>query len=168
MAESDSKGAFASVRKSLMQAPLQVRVTTVFPPSPPPRSVCPPRPPVEFGRALLTRRAGAGCVQEEPWEVVRGALDMHRARITGRPDVLGVGLAYRRRGGGFAPEPCLTVYVRRKWSPGALRRNCISPLPTWLEAPEGGFVPVDVVEAGALTRHLACGARVGRGGLGVG
>jgi hypothetical protein len=115
----------------------------------------------------LHARAAAGPRVELGWERLRRVLEIHRAALSALPGVLGTGVGYRRRAGRLAGEPCVTVYVRRKRAPEALLRAGAVVLPERLHA-RGTSVPVDVVEAGALRRNLACGARVGSHGLGPG
>lgn len=129
-----------------------------FEPLPPPG-----RTPVRSTRAR--RGTGAPVPGHSPWPLILRALEIHRSALLAAPDAMGVGAGLRRRGGCVGAEPCVTVFVRRKRSPAALRRAGARPLPERLEVPGRGSVPMDVVEAGSLRRNLACGARVGSGAL---
>jgi hypothetical protein len=76
-------------------------------------------------------------------------VDSHARALLERPEVVGVGVGTRVRGGVRQDEPCLTIFVREKRSPSALKRSEL--LATSLPSPAGGTVGVDVVEFGVPT-----------------
>jgi hypothetical protein len=125
----------------------------------------PAQPPCKPGRESEDIDTAA---EHALWAVLGATLKMHGEQLARHAGVVGTGLAYRRRGGRVTSEGCLTVYVERKRTLPELRRARIPAVPTWLQPAPGLRVPVDVVEVGVLTHHVACGARLGSRGLGIG
>ncbi|HYR09820.1 MAG TPA: hypothetical protein VEQ60_18745 [Longimicrobium sp.] len=114
-------------------------------------------------RDLPQGRSPAGVARSPaPWSQVQAALHFHADAFSAIPNVVGMGMSYRRRRGTWTTEPCVTVYVRRKLPPEELYSAI---LPAALVTPDGGSVGVDVVEAGRIRRRLSCGARIGWRGL---
>jgi hypothetical protein len=96
-------------------------------------------------------------------EHVSQAKRTSKPHIMGKPNVIGVGIGYRERGGRIVDELCVIALVRRKLPASALRPDDLVPK-------QVGNVPTDVVEVGVLR---AMQARTGRyrpapGGVSIG
>jgi hypothetical protein len=75
------------------------------------------------------------------------AKDLHLPALLARPNVVGVGVGLRQRGGRTQDEVCVVALVRRKRPPTALAPEAL--VPAELEG-----VPVDVLEVGDLRPQL--------------
>jgi len=81
------------------------------------------------------------------------AKDLHLASLLTRPNVVGVGVGLRQRGGRVQDEICIVALVRRKRPPVALA-------PATLVPSEVEGVPVDVLEVGDLRAQVDRKARL--------
>jgi hypothetical protein len=96
-------------------------------------------------------------------EQVSQAKRISKLHIMGKPNVVGVGVGYRERGGRIVDELCVVAMVRRKLPASALKPDDLVPKLV-------SNVPTDVVEVGVLR---AMQARTGRfrpapGGVSIG
>jgi hypothetical protein len=80
------------------------------------------------------------------------AKDLHQARFLSQPNVVGVGIGLRQRGGRVLDELCVVALVRRKRPRTALAPDAIVPAEI-----EG--IPVDVLEVGDLRAQVDRTAR---------
>ncbi len=96
-------------------------------------------------------------------EQVSQAKRISKLHIMGKPNVVGVGIGYRERGGRIVDELCVVAMVRRKLPASALKPDDLVPK-------QVSNVPTDVVEVGVLR---AMQPRTGRfrpapGGVSIG
>ncbi len=69
--------------------------------------------------------------------------ELHKASILAKPNVIGVGTGYKRRGGRAAGKLCVVALVRQKIPRAGLSENDLVPA-------EVGGVPTDVVQVGHI------------------
>ena len=128
--------------------------------------------------ATQTTAVSESRIAESSWSAALLVIESNIPRLTdggdGRPTgVVGVGPGYRRRGGVREDELCAVVYVDRKRSPSALRKDGREAVPTTLTGPHGITLSTDVVALGKLRRQASPGGSVGpkgrkrRGTIGV-
>ncbi|HSN89578.1 MAG TPA: hypothetical protein VL025_22640 [Thermoanaerobaculia bacterium] len=114
--------------------------------------------------ARLTRPGHPTYLVDPDWEWARELMEARRAKLLAIPGVVGVGLGFRLRGGLPTGEPCLTVYVQRKLAPGQLAAAGSRRIPKTVRSGKRRL-PVDVIELGAIRRHVGAGDSLGpRGG----
>jgi hypothetical protein len=75
-------------------------------------------------------------------EIVR-VKEIHKSQILAKPNVVGVGTGYKRRGGRAAGELCVVALVRQKIPRAGLLKNEFVPS-------EVGGIPTDVVQVGHI------------------
>lgn len=86
------------------------------------------------------------------WASLQRVLDARIDRLNVTHGLVGYGLGYRVKDGAEHPEPCIVVFVRRKWSPAVLKRR------GWKAAPRSLSLgklraPVDVIEVTGVSPH---------------
>lgn len=87
-------------------------------------------------------------------------LEARREMLRAYPGVVGYGLGRVVKDEMATDELCVTVFVRRKLNPAALRRGRRKKLPRSLSA-GGRRIRVDVVELGDIERHSFIGESLG-------
>jgi hypothetical protein len=93
----------------------------------------------------------------------------NKERLMRYPDVVGLKPGFRIEGGKHTDEPCVTVFVRRKWTSETLRKRARPEVPRYLEAPDGSRILTDVIELGRLETQASAGSSIGgRGDQGEG
>lgn len=109
----------------------------------------------------LARRELAEITAEAPpahtpltgvWAGLRRVLDARADRLNAIHGLVGYGLGYRLKDGAERDEPCIVVFVRRKWSPEVLKRRGWKPAPRFLSVGKTR-APVDVVEVTGVRPH---------------
>lgn len=94
------------------------------------------------------------------WVWAHDLMEARRGKLLAFPGVVGVGLGFRMRGGMSTGEPCLTVYVQRKRSPEELDQAREPRIPRTVSSGKRRL-PVDVLELGAIRRHVDAGGSLG-------
>lgn len=84
------------------------------------------------------------------------------------PNVTGVGAGIRIKDGRFTGEPCIQIFVEKKYSPAELKKRKLSPVPKKINN-----IPTDVIETGKLRFSSTSGHRNDRfdpliGGISIG
>jgi hypothetical protein len=116
----------------------------------------------------LARASSPGdpwCVVAPAWEWAHELMEERREKLLAQPGVAGVGLSFRLRGGHPTGQPCLTVYVRREAGRPELATAKGERPPKSVRQGKRRL-PVEVVELGALKRHVSAGASLGELGAG--
>jgi hypothetical protein len=85
-------------------------------------------------------------MEEDQLARVRSVKAAHEKELLRKPNVVGVGVGLRYRGGEFTGEPAVVVSVTHKLPPSALHPEDV--IPTELDG-----VPVDVQEIGHVRAH---------------
>lgn len=80
-------------------------------------------------------------------EIVR-VKELHKLKILSKPNVVGVGTGYKKRGGRAAGELCIVALVSQKIPRGGLAETDLVPI-------EVGGVPTDVVQVGHIKAQAA-------------
>jgi hypothetical protein len=108
--------------------------------------------------ARHTRPGHPAHAVDPEWEWALELMEARRSKLLAFPDVIGVGLGFRLRGGMPTGEPCLTVYVRRKLSHADLAAASRRRLPKTVSSGRHRL-SVDVI--GPLRRQVDAGADIG-------
>jgi len=110
--------------------------------------------------ARLSEPGHAAHLVDPGWEWAQQLMEERRAKLLAIPGVVGLGLGVRLRGGAPTGEPCLTVYVRRKYSPEELAAGDVPRIPKTVRSGKHRL-PVDVIELGELRRQVGAGDSLG-------
>jgi hypothetical protein len=102
--------------------------------------------------ARATTPEDAPLLIDPRWQWAQSLVAERGPALQRLPGVVGVGLGSKVSGGVDTHTPCVTILVRRKHKPDALRRRGVKLLPKALRK-NGRLLPVDVVAVGAMTRR---------------
>ncbi|MCP3982687.1 MAG: hypothetical protein GY716_25630 [bacterium] len=114
-------------------------------------------------RRALARESkpGDAAIEVAPsWKWAARLLEKRRPQLMKIPGVVGCGLGFRYKDDEETGEPCITVFVRRKWSRKTIEKRKLKRIPHYFR--EGKRrIDVDVVAAGRLKRQLDVGRSLG-------
>lgn len=79
----------------------------------------------------------------EQFARIRAVLSAHEKEILTLPNIVGVGIGRKQKGGKQLEDLCIQIFVERKMTHEDLKKQEMTPLPSELEG-----IPIDVVEVG--------------------
>lgn len=95
------------------------------------------------------------------WEWAHELADSVSVSLSRIEGVVGSGLGFRVVDGGISSDPCVSVYVTRKYSEATLARHGRQLIPPKVQDKKGRTLPTDVVAVGRLELHRYAGASIG-------